>query len=172
MLAVASATGRSDAQLTVVATQPPQGSAFSAPPMSITFTMSNAVRADSLDMADLAVDGGATVTGVELVDGRTVRFTVDVPAVDGPYHYTLREGAFEDLQGGESKSFAGLFVMDLSGPRVLEQDPMVGEEVSPPVSALGLTFDEAIDATSVGVSDIVSFTGPNGEDLLDAITGV
>ncbi|MCH8991015.1 MAG: pre-peptidase C-terminal domain-containing protein [Acidobacteria bacterium] len=58
------------------------GRSFGTPPPTIELTMSEAIRAGSVDATDLTIDGGATVTDAELLDGNKVRFTVVVPAVD------------------------------------------------------------------------------------------
>ncbi|MCC5669573.1 hypothetical protein LC653_38580 [Nostoc sp. CHAB 5784] len=58
-------------------------------PTTIDVTLSEAVRVDSVNLTNLVLSGGAAVTGVEIVDGRTARFQVTVPDVDGIYTYTL-----------------------------------------------------------------------------------
>ena len=45
------------------------------------------------DRQDLSINNGATVTGYEIVDGRTVRFLVSVPDAEAIYRILIsREG--------------------------------------------------------------------------------
>ena len=46
---------------------------------------------------DLVLDGGASVVSAEFVDGRTVRFTVDVPDAAGGYSYSLAADGVEKV---------------------------------------------------------------------------
>ena len=140
-------------------------------PSVIFVTFSEQIRADSVQATDLVFSTpGATVTGAELLDGKTVKFTVDVPNTDGTYQYTLAGAAFRDLQGFDSLAFSGSFAIDRTAPHVVLQTPV--QQAAAPFSQLSFTFDESLKAASVSTADITSFTGPGGTNLLGKIQSV
>ena len=140
-------------------------------PSVIFVTFSEQIRADSVQATDLVFSTpGATVTGAELLDGKTVKFTVDVPNTDGTYQYTLAGAAFRDLQGFDSLAFSGSFAIDRTAPHVVLQTPV--QQAAAPFSQLSFTFDESLKAASVSTADITSFTGPGGTNLLGQIQSV
>ena len=169
-LAITGATAFTDTPPFVISTSPADGQNLTAPPTAIDFSLSEAVRVDSVDLTDLTINGGATVVGVELLDGRTVRFTVAVPDVEGVYNYTLPTAAFVDLQGEASVEYQGSFSIDRAGPRVVAQTPAL--QTSSPFTELAFTFNEEINPDTFTSADVVSFTGPGGVNLSSAITGV
>jgi subtilase family serine protease len=149
---------------------PAAGQNLAGPPTTVTLTLSEAVRVDSVDASDLQIDGGATVVGVELVDGRTLRFTVEVPEVEGVYTYTLAAGVLSDLQGQGNLEHVGTFAIDQTGPRVVAQVPTA--QASAPFTQWTFVFDEPLDPASFTTADVVTFTAPGGASLLGQITGV
>ena len=153
----------------VLAVTPPGGSVFASPPEAIEFRLSEGVLADSVDVGDLTIAGG-NVTGIQWLDGRTVRFLVDVPDVEGEYAYALAAGAFVDLQGRPSAEHQGSLALDKTGPRIVSRTPVA--QASAPFTTLKFTFSEPIDAETFTKADVVSFTGPDGANLLSTITGV
>ena len=155
---------------TVTSTTPTNGQRFLAPPTSITLKFSEAIRPDSVSAADLIIDGGASVSGVEIVDATTLRFSISVPNIETVYAYSLPAGAVVDLQGQGSLSYSGAFVVDKTGPRIVSQAPAL--QASAPFTHLIVVFDEAIDAATFTTADIASFTGPGGTNLLSSITSV
>ncbi len=74
---------------TVTSTTPLNGERFLAPPTTITLRFSEALRLDSIAASDLTIDGGATVTGVEIVNATTVRYTISVPNLETVYTYSF-----------------------------------------------------------------------------------
>jgi len=169
-LAVTGATGVLNPAPTVESVTPAVGTVFGTPPTVLEFLLSEAVRVDQVDPSDLSIDGGASVTGAEVVGGRTVRYTIDVPPIDQTITYTLAAGAFTDLQGLDVEAFTGHFVVDKKGPRVVAQVPAT--ETVPPFDHVTFTFTEPIRSGSVGIDDVVAFTGPGGVDLRPQITSV
>ncbi|MBI2875792.1 MAG: right-handed parallel beta-helix repeat-containing protein, partial [Candidatus Tectomicrobia bacterium] len=170
VLTISGATAAPDAAPNVVSAIPGNGQNLAAPPTSLLLTFSEALRVDSVEAADLSIDGGATVTGVELVDGKTVRFLLSAPDVEQAFHYNLVAGAVFDLQGLASLDHQGNFQIDHTGPRVVAQAPAL--QASAPFNELSFIFNEDLDPGSVGTGDIVSFTSPGGTDLRPQITRV
>jgi subtilase family serine protease/methionine-rich copper-binding protein CopC/type 1 glutamine amidotransferase len=169
-LNVAGATGTASPLPDVVSTTPAEGQRFAAPPASLDLTFSEWLRVDTLDVNDLTLDGGATVTGMQVIDGRTVRFLLDVPDVEATYTYTLAATSVLDLQGGANPAYQGTFLIDKTGPRVVAQVP--AQQTSAPFAQLTFVFDEAIAPLSFTTSDITQFTGPGGTSLMAQLTGV
>jgi methionine-rich copper-binding protein CopC len=153
----------------VIAANPENGGSVANPPTALVLSFSEGLRSDSVQASDLLIGGGASVTGVEQIDGQTVRFLLSVPNVPGTYSYSLAQGVLSDLQGSGSDAFAGSFTIDQSGPRVIDQMPAL--QASTPFNELTFVFDEALDAASVSAADVAAFTGPGGTNLLASITG-
>lgn len=169
-LHVNGATGAVDPRPEVVATVPAEAQRLAGPPSFIDIRLSESVLANTLDTSDLVIDGGAVTTSVEMVDGATVRFTVQVPDVAGVYTYQLVAGAFTDLQGQNSQAHNGSFEIDRSGPRVLNQIPL--QQSAAPFTQWTFVFDEEINAATFTHDDISLFESPIGADLRGAINSV
>ncbi|MHC4996528.1 MAG: CARDB domain-containing protein, partial [Planctomycetota bacterium] len=172
VLAVEGATGQHNTGPRVIATNPTQNQVFGAPPTALDITFSEALLPGSLDIDDLTLDGGATVDSVDLINPTTARFSITVPAVDGTYSYQIPTDAVRDLQDVGGSAFNGAFIVDKSGPEVIAQSPTEASEQAPPFTLATFTFNETIDPASVSPADIVSFTGPSGQDLKPAIQSV
>src|SRR5262249_21786301 len=127
------------------------------------------VRLDTVQASDLVVTGGS-VTGVEVLDSRTLRFSVSVPNTEGTYPVSLPAGALLDLQGQPSAVFASTFQIDHTGPHVVSQAPAL--QASAPFTQLTLTFDEDVNPATFPLSAITSFVGPGGVNLNPQLTSV
>src|SRR5205085_7135318 len=101
------------------------GKHLSGPPNAIDLSLSQSIRPASLDTSDLTIDGGASVTGVQVIDGHTVRFFVSVPNTAAVYHYALATGGLVDLQSQVSLPYSGSFEIDRAGPRIVAQTPSI-----------------------------------------------
>lgn len=154
----------------VVTTAPFDGQRFAQPPTQLTLTFDEAIDLTTVDTADLTLDNGATVTGFEVIDGRTIRYQISVPDVAGDFGFTLAAGAVTDLAGNANTQASGGFTIDRTGPKVIAQTP--GTQAAAPFNTITLTFDEPLDADTVSIEDVTSFTGPGGTDLLSAIQSV
>ncbi|MDO8268888.1 MAG: CARDB domain-containing protein, partial [Moraxellaceae bacterium] len=141
---------------------------YLAPPTTLTLTFSEALLATSVIASDLVLDNGASATDVTFIDGRTLQFALTATDTDGAYHYSLAAGAVTDLQGRSNIVHDGLFTVDHSGPQVVAESA----DGNAPFNTIDLTFDETLNAATVSTADIASFSGPTGNDLLGAISGV
>jgi len=165
------ATGDSTIRPTVVDTSPAEAEQFSAAPTNIDLTFSEAIDVTTVQPADLMLSSGS-VDSVEILDGRTVRFNVTIPDVEDVITYTLGGGSLTDLQGEGTVAYSGMFDIDTSGPRVVAQFP--AQQAAAPFSQITLQFDENILRGSFTLEDVISFTGPSGQDLagdLNEVTG-
>jgi VCBS repeat-containing protein len=125
------------------------------PPTAIELTLSEPVHADSLAITDLTIDGGASVTGVELTDARIVRFLVTVPDISGTYHYALVTGAFLDLQGQPSAAYSASFeLLDTTGPVVTGSSIAAGEVLPPGPLTFTASFSEDLATSDLGAEDV------------------
>jgi hypothetical protein len=154
----------------VTETSPIEGQKLAVSPTSIDVILSEAVQADSLDVSDLILSSGASVSGVEMVDGATIRFWVSVPDVAGVYQYELVAGAFTDLQGQVSEPYTGTFEIDRTGPKVLEQIP--SQQSVAPFTQWTFVFDEPINPATFTKADVFLFEDPAGADLRNQVTEV
>ncbi|MEZ6062667.1 MAG: CARDB domain-containing protein [Planctomycetaceae bacterium] len=154
----------------VVSTSPADAASVGSAPAFLDVTFSEALLANSLDVTDLVfANGSVTVDSVQLLAGNTVRFSITVPNTEDTYDYTISAGSVSDLQGTGNTEFAGSFVVDQTGPRVVSTTP--GIQASAPFSQLTFVFNEGIDPASVSTADVLSFNGPGG-NLLSSVTGV
>ncbi|MCC6473479.1 MAG: Ig-like domain-containing protein, partial [Burkholderiales bacterium] len=154
----------------VQSTSTPQGANLIAPPSELTLTLSEALLSPTVEATDLVLDNGASATAVEFIDGRTLRFTLDITNTEGTFHYSLAPGVVQDLQGAGNTAFDGVFHVDHTGPRVVSQAPAASTDA--PFNHIDLVFSEELDPASASTADIAAFTGPGGADLLAQITGV
>ena len=171
VVTVAGATGAALANGPVVtAVTPANGVVLNSSPTTITFQLSEGVRADSVSTSDLVLDSGGSVTGVQLLAGNQVAFSVDIALVEGAFAYHLAAGAFTDLQGEPSGAFAAGFIIDVGGAFVTASTP--GAEAGAPLNSWTFSFNEAINPGSASIADVAVFTGPSGQDLRNQIGSV
>ena len=108
-----------DPPISVLDTNPDPGQRIDAFPASITVTLTEPVLASSVQATDLRVNDVAA-TGVTIVDGVTLEFSID-PGIfsgDGSYVVAVPTGGFDDLQGSAMPAgFSGSFEVDTEGPR-------------------------------------------------------
>lgn len=172
LLSVAGSTGNNQAGPTVTSVLPSDGQPLAAAPANLVFTFSEGVLASSITTSDLVFDdNNVVVTSVQLIDGQTVSFSLSIPSAVGQYTYNLAADAISDLQGQGNTQFAGSFVVDRQGPRVVETDPAT--QTSAPFTSLTFVFDEFLDVNSISIADdIISFSGPNGAIPLSEVTSL
>ncbi len=152
----------------IVARSPENSQRFLVPPTDLTLRFSEALLATSVSAADLVMTGATVVGDPVFVDGRTVRFGIAVDEAVTRVSYRVEAGAVVDLQGGSNQySEGGTFDLDRIGPQVTSADTSI--RTTGFLSRALFAFDERIDAASVSQDSIVSFTGPDGVDLLAAL---
>ncbi len=149
---------------------------------SVRLTFSEAMNASSFDASDITnLTGpvGFSITGVNPVLGTNNQFDVTFGALTtaGDYGFDVGPDVLDlagnqmdqnsdGTNGGSGDIFTVGFTVvgDIAGPRVMSA--VANGTTS--VSSVRLTFSEAINASSFGVSDITNLTGPVGF----SITGV
>ena len=132
---------------------------------ALTVEWSEGLRLDTVTGSDLLIDGTVTATGVEFPAGNLVRFLLPTLNTQQTHQFQIAAGAVQDLQGNFNQvAREGNFTIDAVSPYVVAQNPPAG--IAPPMYQIAFTFNEPLDPASVDQTDIVSFTGPSGIDLL------
>ncbi|WP_342361882.1 CARDB domain-containing protein [Terrarubrum flagellatum] len=132
-------------------------------PVSLIVTYSEGLLAPTVGTDDMSIDGGATVVSATMIDGRTVRYSIDLPDINATYHYVIGAGAVTNYEDLGNDAFAAVLGVDLTPPTIVAQTPNVPQDG--PVSSITLAFSEPIDAASFSIADITSFLDPKGEDI-------
>lgn len=158
---VRGASGASSQPVVVDRTTPADGSRIQHAPTELIVHFSAGVRADTIDTGDLVLNVG-TVTGLEILDGQTVGYFVDVPDVEGINFFSLADNQVLGLDGSAVPTFTTTYEVDQTPPQVVSSDPT--GEVDAGLSYTHLAFNEPLDPATVSTSD-VSLIGPNGVDL-------
>ncbi|OGB06139.1 MAG: hypothetical protein A3E25_16225 [Burkholderiales bacterium RIFCSPHIGHO2_12_FULL_69_20] len=174
LLQVDGATGAPPAPQ-IVGSQPSDTRPLGSAPTSIDVSFDQFIRPDTVQATDLQLDesllaAGVSVTGVEVLSGTSVRFRLsaaDLP--EGYFGWTIDAGAVLGHDGQGNDWGSGAFEIDRTGPQVLDHG---GTERRSQFNSLVFSFNEDIDAASVSVADIASFTGPNGNDLRNNLYSV
>ncbi len=152
----------------VVATLPANGRGVAMPPGELLLTFSKGLLLPPDDPSLLTLASG-TVIGVDMVDGRTVRFLLDLPEGEAWYHYSVVEGAFTGLDGLPSAAFAGSFAVDVTGPRVVSDRWTVFPDTGS--GRVEFVFNEPLDPVQLTDSLFIeTFRNPNGTSIRDKIT--
>lgn len=174
LLQVDGATGSAPAPQ-VVASAPADGQAVNQLPY-IDVTFDSFIRSDSAQADDLTLDGAATEMGlavqsVEVRSGKTLRFHLNgvLPGDGAVVGWAMAEGAVQGHDGQGNQAATGSVQIDRTSPYVWGASS--GSQRAP-LQVVEFWFSEGVDAASLGVDDIVAFTGPSGEDLRSEVLSV
>lgn len=161
-----------DTPASLLISVPAHNQPLPAAPERIQLRFDQGLRIDSLQPADLVfADSRITTTGIEVIDGHTIAFVIDVPSdIQGAIEYSIAADALTDLQGTPIAGVYGTFIIDRVGPRIIDTTP--SSQASAPFNSLKFIFNEPLDPDSVSTANVLEFIGPNGSNLLSAITNV
>ncbi len=136
----------------VVSTLPADKARLIIAPTTLTVVFNDNVLLTSLEASDLQVDGVAA-TGLTILDGGRVQFTLAGGLGQGLHFVTIAAGALTDLQGTPIAAYEGQFIIDSIGPRVI--DSSIDEDDTLPIGSLTYTvqFDEPLNAALIDASD-------------------
>ena len=100
---------------------PIDGLRVNAFPASVTLEMSEAILLDSISREDVSI-GGQPALSMTILDGRTFEFVIDptVNVGDGEYFVELSAGAVVDLAGTGNIAHLSSFILDQTGPRIVD----------------------------------------------------
>ncbi|MCA9247015.1 MAG: hypothetical protein KDA42_07870 [Planctomycetales bacterium] len=85
---------------------------------SVVIAFEQALRLDSLSADDLSVDG-QPATGLQVLDGRHVRFDLAAPLADGPHSVEVAAQALRNVSGEQNPGQVYMFFVDSFAPRIL-----------------------------------------------------
>ncbi len=146
--------------LSVITTDPPVGRPVPALPTSWVLNFSSAVDLASVQASDLLING-QSASAVEVVDGDSLRFTVDEDQLAGAESITLAMSAdaVRSYAGTANQAFAESYLVDSAAPRVISTS---WNGLAFPVTRLlsagrirvGIEFDESIRSENLDPDDV------------------
>jgi subtilisin family serine protease len=141
--------------LQVVAATPAPGGIVQSAPTQFTLRLSHAIDPDSVQAADLLVNGLAA-QGFEIIAPDTIRFTFGVSPVtaEGLQTMQLAAGALvRDSDGEQVRAFLQNFRYDAAPLSVVSVEPAAG--LAPlPLTRLRFTFSDVVGGDSIGMPDL------------------
>lgn len=174
LLQVQGATGTPPAPQ-VVAVSPATDQPVAATPAYIDVSFDSFIRSDSAQAEDLTLDAAATeagvaVSSVEVRSGKTLRFHLNGVALpEGTVAWSIADGALLGHDGQGNQAASGSFFIDRTAPVVIGGSS--GSQRAP-LQQMQFVLSEEVAAAGLDVGDILSFTGPEGQDLRNQIYAV
>ncbi|MFO0914559.1 MAG: Ig-like domain-containing protein [Pirellulales bacterium] len=162
VLQVAGASG--DRNLNVVAATPANNSYLPAPPSTFTVDFSLGVLATSIQATDLLINGQPVATGVTLIDGDTVQFSLPTLA-QGTYSVAFNAGAMTSVSGRSLALFSSQFTVDSTAPRIVNSSVERNDVLPVGTLVYSATFDEAMLESTMDLTDVL-LTGQLGGEYL------
>lgn len=122
-------------------------------PATLTVNFSDVYLAASLQASDLVIDGNSNATGMTLVDGDTVSFTL--PAlVSGTHTFSLPAGAVQSLGGAPLNAFSGSITIDAIAPRITATSIAPGSVLGNGTVSYQITFSEPMLTSNLSSTDM------------------
>ncbi|MBN2474704.1 MAG: hypothetical protein JXB62_08850, partial [Pirellulales bacterium] len=149
-------------------TDPADGAVSPTAPRRLTVDFNDPFRFDTLEAADLTVDG-VPATKVTIVDLDTVIF--DLPGLSGGVHeVSIAGGAILDLQNTPIEPFVSHLTVDQNGPRVIASSILYLDTLPRGPLVYVAEFDEQLDATDLDVADVWLTAMRGGRVMAEAIS--
>lgn len=137
----------------VVDSDPSDGSAFSAPPDSITLEFDAEFLITTISPSDLTVSG-QSATAISIIDGNTIAFFLPGLA-EGEHELMIASGAILNVEGSPLAEFRSRFIVDSTAPRVVDTSIAMNEVVLAGDVTLTINFDESISTSMLDVGDVI-----------------
>ena len=137
----------------VVSTNIANGTVLEAAPTTYTVSFNENYLVTSVNASDLVVDGTMSPTGVTLVDGNTLSFTMFPSLGAGVHTLTIAAGAIEDVQGTPITAFTGNFTINTAPPTVVATSIPPGGDIAPGSLTYVVTFSEAMLVSNLAAAD-------------------
>ncbi|MEZ6192090.1 MAG: pre-peptidase C-terminal domain-containing protein [Phycisphaerales bacterium] len=141
-----------DPAFEVVSSSLTDGATLNAKPTQLTVDLSAPARIDTIDAADLTVNGIAA-TAVTLVDADTLVFDLPVGLGEGVYQYHIAAGAISSLSGAPLEPFTLQVNIDTQGPYVVSTSLMPGDLLEPAKRTVTIRFNEALAEDVLNIND-------------------
>ena len=118
---ISGATGTGPATFSVGNSTPAQSAQLNEFPSTFQVVLDEAVLLNSIDSSDLTVDG-MNATSANVIDGRTLNFTLPGAADQGDkaYNIQIAAGALTSVSGRTNEAFSSTFNVDGTPPSVTE----------------------------------------------------
>ncbi len=150
----------------VVVTTITDGRVLTSEPTQLTVHLSLPVRLDTLDAADLMVNGVPAVA-VTATSATSLLFDLPTGLGEGTYDITIAGGALLSLAGTAIQPYAQQNFIDSIAPRVISSSMQDGDTLVPGGVILTIVFDEELKTSSLNEFDVDLFGGgSNGQDIL------
>ncbi|MEE8451633.1 MAG: Ig-like domain-containing protein, partial [Thermoguttaceae bacterium] len=159
----------SPAPFAVARTDPHDGQSATSSPARIVVDFQDSVLVGSLQASDLSVDG-IPALGVRLVDGDTAVFELPPRQQEGPHDVAIAYGEIVDLQGTPVEAFQTRFIIDRTGPRIIESSLVAGNLVPPGPLIFEIVFDEPLRASYLNPAEVLLYSPLIGVRLPDTLT--
>ena len=153
----------------VAAITPGEGDVLNSIPTQVRVELSDAVRIDSIDAADLLVDFAAPATGVTQLDDRTLLFDLPAGLTEGAHTLSLEQGSLVDLQNQPLEALNASFQIDLTAPRVIASSVLTGQSVAAGALVYTAQFDEPLSADNIDASDVLLSGDLSGPHLPESV---
>jgi len=146
----------------VSSTTPSQGALLTVAPTVVTVAFSDSIRLDSLENADLLLDGVplASTLAPTLVNAATATFTLPAAIAQGVHTIALAAGSVTNLRDTPLVAYSGSFRYDSIGPRVIASSIAENDVLPSGVLTYTAVFDEEMNTTVLDASDF-SLVGAN-----------
>ena len=115
--------------------------------------VSHNVLATSLDASDLTIDGQAA-TGVRLVGGKTIEFTLPSGLTEKSYTAVIEAGAIVDIDGRGIPAVTSTFRPDVISPHVIAATLSDGDVVETGALEAEFQFNEPLLASVLDAGDV------------------
>ena len=135
----------------VASVTPANGAVLTSPPTQITVDFNDKILLSSLQASDLTVDG-ISATGLTIVDGDTVAFTVG-GFLHGVHNMAIAAGAIQDLQGTNVQAFSSQFTVIFATPRIVASSIQQSDVVPAGTLTYVVTFSEPMRVGNLDNSD-------------------
>ncbi|MDB5357482.1 MAG: hypothetical protein JWN24_3935, partial [Phycisphaerales bacterium] len=133
----------------VISTSPANGSVVTLPFTTLDVQFSEPYDPATVKANNLTLSQG-TVTGAQVLDATTVRYTLSGITTEGAFTVSLAAGALNDADGNPMLAYSETFTADLG---VVPLPP-----TAPKLPAGSLVYDTSVSATLSPAGDVDSFT--------------
>ena len=145
-----SATQQTD--FAVIGTTPKNEEAANSPTV-YQVHLNREVLATTLDPSDLTIDG-QPATGVRLVNGKTVEFTLPTGLTEKDYTAAIAVDAFTDIDGRGIPAFTSTLRPDFVSPHIISSSLSNGDSVALGDLTIDMQFNEALMDSVLDAGDV------------------
>lgn len=159
--------------LAVIGSEPAAGAILFTPPTAFRIVLTDAVTTNSVDAADLTVNGiPADSVTLDTPRSAIFEFLTSPVTAQGTQTMAIAENSFQRAYDGDGVSaWTGVFRYDVIGLTVTNTEPADGAVVSMPISAITVHFNEPVAPASVSPAALQLDRGEvTGVTIVDADT--